>query len=429
MVQAPPNYFDAVQELLGDEIRNRNEFMIEQLGEKNLRRLRETYLAKYNKLNLTKSITLNSPFSYYIPNLESGEFRPFLHGIHHRDAVSGFGGNSSADFNPDEELRAERSKTLRRMLLYAHRFVIPDPLLWINQYFQGRENALFHLGKKRLVEFLDLLYKLEPLIKNGTILFYPLCELHFLSDRISVGEGIEDPFKDSGFHDWIESQSLGLEDTNDEFLEKFKIMKLQTRISEMLFFCSRYGAHLLMDQPELLTAFQYMEIYDVKSLRQSMGKKPLHIVKEEQKNLGTLARIELPDQFSGIKIEDIVLARQNEEAFEEYRESLRSGLKEAHEQKLEDDPEEIRKIINWYLRDGRQKLEKQIKEASVLSIMKEKMTDFTWGSFINFLINPAALTGSVFSVLGKTVKAAVEGELDNARRAALLKHYAVWSEE
>jgi len=352
-----------------------------------------------------------------------GEFRPFLHGIHHDNYLEELGGDSGSDF---ELVTGQRLQNIKRILLYAHRCVIPDPLFYNCEYFPSEREELVFKSQIRLTNFLDFLFVIRPLVEHNIVAFYPQHE--------HGGAGFPiNRFRSVDFEDWIRANwdQLSFAEKSDieqdwgrELALKYGPARLESgrrTYAELFFFGQRYGAQLLCPSHIPLDVLDLMVAH-------GLAKVERPIATEQAQMLRTLFRTQLPSAIHYLTMEDIVSVRENDLAFSEYRRSLGAAILRIHDFESDYDPMELQRSISSFIADATEKAKAAIDQSGALSKMKEKFWEFGWGMILPLLLMPdPGLTAGFLATVGIVTGITAQAKTKQPSRDALLRHYGIWN--
>ena len=118
----------------------------------------------------------------------------------------------------------------------------------------------------------------------------------------------------------------------------------------------------------------------------------------ETEQLLDLTCVDVPN-LQQLSIENIVAIRQSDTAFENWRKTLRKGLREARLR----DGTTSQSLLGAFMKDAKEKLDNEIQQSSFLSAAKSAFVSFGVGAF------SGSMTGSVTAaIIGSGVSASAE---------------------
>lgn len=416
-----PNYVDYVESLVGCELKPDNSAAIDAMSRSELADLREKNLhagvdsfvdrvgIAPHRRDLLEVLTTwqGAPTPYERAPGERGEFRPLLHGLVH-EAADVFGGDSSYVFRDGDS--TARIGALKRYLLYAHRIVLPDPLFYVNQHLGSSSDGLREESRRSLIGFLDFLYPIRELVRGGIVSFYPQYEHGGI-----MGTHL---FQDDGFESWIEADE-------DQTGDKVLLEAGQPLVSELLFFCERFGADCSFDRPDFESILAAMARYGGALSDRYAATARDRVLAKERAALETLGTVSLPG-LDQLPIEEIVAVRTNAEGFDRWRDALGEGLLRIDEGSAA--PETVKEAVAESLVRGSREVERDLKESELLAAAKGPARTLAIGAVAGFAAAgpPGALVGGGISAVLTTLAEYVGGRADRHAAKALAAHYSVW---
>jgi hypothetical protein len=411
------NYFDYVEELLGEEISKDNHKLIGSLSVSQLNQLREDHhlafetFEQYKDKNKDLRQLLLAPSPHWRKQAIPGQFRPLLHGKFSSIAYD-FGGDEG---HPWQERNSKRLLGLKRILMYAHSVVLADPLWYINQFLgRDREEDDAYVAQTRitLINYFDFLYEIKDLVQSEVVLFYPQFE--------HTGVGFpKEVFRDTDFVDWYVSQN-----TMDDNLEYVRY--LHGDILELIFYAIRYGASCFVDNSVhehiLQRVLAYGQAFEGKYLSTRQDSKSA----QDRQIMGLLGNVELTS-LEDLPIHDIISVRQNSPGFEQFRTHLKSGFLRIESGSM-NDLEVVRQAVQGSLEEGRIACEEEIRKSSLLSSARKNGGSFVIGAAAGLAMGDPTGglgTGAVTAAL-TMIQDYVLSIKSRASQNALSRHYAIW---
>jgi hypothetical protein len=421
---ALPNYVDYVQDLVGFELspdnakavagRSRSE--LAEMRERNLRIGLDAFTARVGtdlqKRGIDEVLPLweGAPTPYErVPGVR-GEYRPLLHGRIHQ-AADVFGGDAGYVFGEgDPEVRIA---ALKRYLLYAHRIVLADPLFYVNQYFGSDLDDLREQGRRALAGFLDFLYAIQPLVRNGIVSFYPQYEHGMITDPLQL-------FKDRDYDRWVR---VGEGDAKEILL----LEAGQPLVSELLFYCERFEADCCFDRADFERILAAMTRYGGELADRHAAVARDRVLGEERAALATLGVVSLP-ALDRLSIGDVVAVRAQAEGFDLWRDALGEGLRRIEGTA---DPETVKEAVAESLVRGGRAVDRQVKTSGLLETAKGPAQTLAIGALAGLTVGGpiGAVAGSGVSAVLTTLVKYAGGRADRHAAKALAAHYSVWEAE
>lgn len=352
---------------------------------------------------------------FQCPDGQPGEFRPLLHGRILQTGKTMLGGDAGSDF---DELNLEsRLRRVKGLLLYSHAIVVPDSLFYINQFFrrardaQGHEHVSDYLerGRAQLCNYLQLIAALRPLIRNGTIIFYPQIE------HGGLGFGRHPGFQNPTYDEWVGEQTAALSP-----LDQLRAQVGYAQLNEIFFLANRYDATAMADS-RYAVPMEYLVRHDARPVRNDRQRDTLFAWK--------LANVELPE-LDQLPLQEIIALRNNSEYFARWRELLTDAV-----DKIDNFAElpaaaglrEVQEI----LREGHNAVTRQLKEESTWRQFGAEAKSFginVGGAFIATVAVADAPTGGAASLL-TFLGQYIHGSSGRRARRALKSHFAAFTGE
>jgi hypothetical protein len=375
------------------------------------------YLLKVRDLD-APAIDINklksAPSPYQRASMREGEFAPILHGRIH-DTAYLFGGDEGHPWESPHNLA--RVGRLKQYLLYAHRIILPDPIWYICQYFafkDRKDDEYVARSRAALTNYLDFLYLIRDLIQTDIVSFYPQYE--------HTGGGFpQEIFEDQRFIEWFNTQTDSKSDIPVARL-------IHNRILELLFYCIRYDASCTIDNPRLKPVLE-----SVLEFGQALGGRHIEtkvdsVARKERNALKSLVTLPLPTAEK-LELKEIIAVRREGDGFQRWRSYLQEGLLRIESKGL--DSSALQKAVRESLAHGKQALEREFGQSSLLSKIKDDVGTFTVGAMAGWIVGDPSgglATGAV-SVGLNILKDFFVKRKDRESRKALLKHYTLIGED
>lgn len=357
-----------------------------------------------------------------IPPREPDELRPFLsfQAMRWMSSQYGFGFDPKSVVSwQDEDAPARVEDALKRVLLYCHRAVVDDPIIYMMDYFTEGEpsNSREYGYRTRLAHALSLVSYLRPLIETGVLAFVAQDR-----DRLK-GPSLPRPADFDQIVNRADFRTINpqLPDNGHRVArsrwasEGFESAKVALRLAEI--FPDRFDIYF----PD--SVFRDVAASMLSELATSVGTTERHTSEIRQ-----LIEIEIPS-LDGLTVTDIVSIRNNADGFALWRQSLREALgrADAIDSTIDSANDKLAEVRE-HLEVARIQVLKEVGDSPALKSVSKGAMRFGTGTLVDTVADPkSAVRSAAVSAVKDLGQAAGDAALDTGRGdKALFRHYSLF---
>jgi hypothetical protein len=419
------NYIEFVENLIGSDLELDNAKRLNSLKNNELEGIRESYHQSFHFFlqnggnSFLNEGYLSAPAPYSFKSKSSGEYSPLIHGKFDSQADI-LGGDSLYPWlNESIECKLIHIKV---MLNYCHRLVIPDPLFYILQFFDGASGATEYgeikikESRMALISYLNFLYLIKGLVKADIISFYPQYEHSFpysgMKEHISL--------EHETFFEWLEENKVNDIQGIDNHLLSIKHSEVITK----LLLNQRFNVDLFIDSQSSERAIAHtIDYYKTNFLQIDKGLGDKSVI-DNAKGLRRIIDFRFPD-LSTLSWEDIIAIRTTSTQFNEYRNCLKKGILRI-EECTNDSSELIFNAISEELQSGYRAIQKEKAGSKFLSHIPDTVPFAIGYCALNYFGVEMDKMIPISSALGLLGYRAMTSIKSGTKVNSLSKHYGIW---
>lgn len=307
---------------------------------------------------------------------------------------------------------------IKRLLLYCHRLVLDDPLIYaMDHLVQGESNDPERRARRRerLRAALVLLSYLRPLIDARVVTFVPQDRVGFAYRQVNAA-AVEHVAGQGDFSQYMGGRFAGGRGE--------AVAGIRWQLAHQALESVRVTLALAEDFPEQFDFFFPDRFFVDAAARELRDRSPaLGIAEHENQLLRTLLSVEVPD-IAGLSLHDVIAVREDD-TFVVWRSELRNAIHELDSIRARLDPAaERRRVMGEEMRAASARLTGGVGRSATMSSAQRGVVRLGIGAAMDALVKPTDFVGEAFKRVADVLADTVRCETKPAD--ALVRHFALF---